>query len=66
MAQAFGQALGARLATGYPPSEVADQVVRGIFENRFYIVPAQPEVKSAIAVRAQDLIELRNPTLRRP
>jgi len=66
MAQAFGQALGERLATGYPPSEVADQVVRGILENRFYVVPAQPEVKSGIAVRAQDLIELRNPTLRLP
>jgi len=66
MAQAFGQGLAQRLATGYPPSEVADQVVRGIFESRFYIVPAQPEVKSRIAVRAQDLIDLRNPTLGLP
>ena len=65
MAQAFGQALSDRLAGGYPPSEVADQVVRGIREDRFYIVPAQPQVKSGIAVRAQDLIELRNPTPRR-
>jgi NAD(P)-dependent dehydrogenase (short-subunit alcohol dehydrogenase family) len=65
MAQAFGQALGDRLAGGYPPSEVAEQVLQGIREGRFYIVPAQPEVKGAIAVRAQDLIELRNPTLRR-
>ena len=52
-------------AGGYPPSEVAEQVVQGIREGRFYIVPAQPEVKSGIAVRAQDLLELRNPTLRR-
>ncbi len=65
MAQAFGQGLADRLATGYPPSEVADQVFRGIREGRFYIVPAQPEVKSYIAVRAHDLIELKNPTLRR-
>jgi len=65
MAQAFGQVLSDRLAGGYPPSEVADQVVAGIREGRFYVVPAQPEVKSNIAVRAQDLIELRNPTLRR-
>jgi len=64
MAQAFGQALGDRLSGGYPPSEVAEQVLQGIRDGRFYIVPAQPEVKSAIAVRAQDLIELRNPTLR--
>ena len=64
-AQAFGQALGDRLAGGYPPSEVADQVLGGIREGRFYIVPAQPEVKEGIAVRADDLLALRNPTLRR-
>jgi NAD(P)-dependent dehydrogenase (short-subunit alcohol dehydrogenase family) len=66
MAQAFERGLGDRLAGGYPPSEVADQVVEGIRAGRFYIVPAQPEVKSNIAVRAQDLMKLRNPTLRRP
>jgi NAD(P)-dependent dehydrogenase (short-subunit alcohol dehydrogenase family) len=65
MAQAFGQALSDRLAGGYPPSEVAEQVIAGIREGRFYIVPAQPEVKGNIAIRAQDLLELRNPTLRR-
>jgi NAD(P)-dependent dehydrogenase (short-subunit alcohol dehydrogenase family) len=65
MAQAFGQGLADRLATGYPPSEVAEQVLQGIREGRFYIVPAQPELKSSIAVRAQDLLELRNPTLGR-
>jgi NAD(P)-dependent dehydrogenase (short-subunit alcohol dehydrogenase family) len=65
LAQAFGQALSDRLVSGYPPSEVADQVVAGIREGRFYIVPAQPEVKDNIAIRAQDLLELRNPTLRR-
>ena len=64
-AQAFGQALSDRLAAGYPPSEVAEQVVAGIREKRFYIVPAQPEVKANIGVRAHDLLELRNPTLRR-
>ena len=63
-AEAFGQALADRLAGGYPPSEVAEQVVAGIREGRFYIVPAQPELKSAIGIRAQDLIELRNPTPR--
>ena len=65
LAQAFGQTLSDRLAGGYPPSEVAEQVLQGIREGRFYIVPAQPEVKGNIAVRAQDLLELRNPTLRR-
>jgi hypothetical protein len=28
-------------------------------------VPAQPEVKGNIAIRAEDLLALRNPTLRR-
>lgn len=65
MAQAFGQGLADRLTTGYPPSEVAEQVVRGIRNRRFYIVPAQPEVRGWAAVRAQDIIELRNPTPRR-
>jgi NAD(P)-dependent dehydrogenase (short-subunit alcohol dehydrogenase family) len=64
-AQAFGQALGDRLTTGYPPSAVADQVVRGIRERRFYVVPAQPEVRQFATLRAQDIIELRNPTPRR-
>ena len=64
MAQAFGQALSDRLAGGYPRSEVAEQLIGGIRDDRFHIVPAQPEVKSGIAVRAQDLLELRNPTVR--
>ncbi len=63
-AQAAAQNLEDRLAGGYPPSEVAEQVVQGIREGRFYIVPAQPEVKAAVALRAQDIIELRNPTPR--
>lgn len=65
MAQAFEERPEARLAGGYPPSEVADQVLRGIREGRFYIVPAQPEVTAGAALRAQDIIELRNPTLHR-
>jgi NAD(P)-dependent dehydrogenase (short-subunit alcohol dehydrogenase family) len=64
-AQAFGQALGDRLVTGYPPSEVAEQVVQGIREKRFYVVPAQPEVRQGATLRAQDIMELRNPTPRR-
>jgi NAD(P)-dependent dehydrogenase (short-subunit alcohol dehydrogenase family) len=65
MAQAFERGLADRLAGGYPATEVAEQVVEGIRAGRFYIVPAQPDVKSNIAIRAQDLMELRNPTLRR-
>src|SRR5882724_1888700 len=65
MAQAFGQALADRLTRGYPPAEVAEQVLRGIREKRFYVVPAQPEVREWATIRAQDIIGLRNPTARR-
>jgi NAD(P)-dependent dehydrogenase (short-subunit alcohol dehydrogenase family) len=65
MAQAFGQGLADRLATGYPPSKVAEQVLHGIRTKRFYVVPAQPEVRQWATIRAQDIIELRNPTPRR-
>jgi NAD(P)-dependent dehydrogenase (short-subunit alcohol dehydrogenase family) len=62
MGRTWGAGLSARLATGYRPSEVADHVFHGIRDKRFYIVPAQPELKSRIELRAQDLLELRNPT----
>jgi len=65
MAQAFEENLAERLAGGYPPSEVAEQVVQGIRDQRFYIVPAQPEVKVRATWRAEDILELRNPTLGR-
>jgi len=63
-AQAFSEGLSDRLSRGYPPSEVAGQVVDGIRDRRFYIVPAQPEVAQGATRRAQDIIELRNPTRR--
>ena len=62
---------GLRAGSGVTGSRAAIRPPRwrsrcpGIREGRFYIVPAQPEVKSAIAVRAQDLLELQNPTVRR-
>ena len=63
-AKAFGEALGSRLTGGYPPAEVARQVLEGIRANRFYIVPAQPAVLERVTVRAQDVLDLRNPTPR--
>jgi hypothetical protein len=64
-ARAFGDALGQSLTGGYPPSEVADQVLRGIREERFYVLPSQPEITERAMVRAQDVLALRNPTPRR-
>jgi NAD(P)-dependent dehydrogenase (short-subunit alcohol dehydrogenase family) len=63
-ARAFSAALASGLTGGYPPSEVAEQVLQGIRDDRFYIVPAQPDVKARAMVRAQDILELRNPTPR--
>jgi NAD(P)-dependent dehydrogenase (short-subunit alcohol dehydrogenase family) len=61
MALAFRQQLTAGLAAGYPPSEVAAQVLDAVKTDRFYVVPAQDSVKAGIKARADDLIELRNP-----
>ena len=62
MALAFRQGLTAGLASGYPPSEVASQVLDAVKTDRFYVVPAQDNLKANIKTRAQDLIELRNPS----
>jgi NAD(P)-dependent dehydrogenase (short-subunit alcohol dehydrogenase family) len=63
-ARAWSEALAAGLSTGYPPSEVAEQVFQGIREQRFYIVPSQPDVTARVTARAEDILALRNPTPR--
>ncbi len=56
----------ARLADGYEPSHVADQVAEAVLANRFYVVPAQPALLDLIRLRMQDITEQRNPTLPPP
>jgi NAD(P)-dependent dehydrogenase (short-subunit alcohol dehydrogenase family) len=63
-ARAWSDALAAGLTGGYPPSEVAEQVLQGIRDNRFYILPSQPEVTARVMDRARDILALRNPTPR--
>ena len=63
-ALAWSSALAAGLSSGYPPSEVAEQIVQGIRDERFYIVPSQPDVTARVTARAQDILALRNPTPR--
>ena len=63
-ARAWSNALAAGLSSGYPPSEVAEQIVQGIRDERFYIVPSQPDVTARVTARAQDILALRNPTPR--
>jgi hypothetical protein len=42
---------------------VAAEVVKGIQDDRFYIVPAQPFLQDLVNVRMTDLLERRNPTM---
>jgi NAD(P)-dependent dehydrogenase (short-subunit alcohol dehydrogenase family) len=55
------QALRAGVDAGFTPDEVAQQVFEGIRDERFYIVPAQPEIEEAIRQRLQDVGDRRNP-----
>ncbi|MGF1598706.1 MAG: SDR family NAD(P)-dependent oxidoreductase [Acidimicrobiales bacterium] len=52
------------LRGGYPPAVVAEHVLAGIREDRFYILPAQPEILERVDVRLNDLLQRRNPTPR--
>ena len=44
------------IANGIPPSEVADQVLAAIREERFWIL-THPEMKKAIEIRARGILE---------
>lgn len=46
---------------GWPPSKVADAVVDAIREERFYVIPAQEEIKAGLYQRLDELREERNP-----
>jgi NAD(P)-dependent dehydrogenase (short-subunit alcohol dehydrogenase family) len=51
------------LQAGYEPAQVADAVVDAVKTDRFYIVPAQPELVELVRLRMQDILEGRNPSL---
>jgi NAD(P)-dependent dehydrogenase (short-subunit alcohol dehydrogenase family) len=53
--------LGAGVSQGWPPSKVADAIVDGIREERFYVIPAQEELLAGLDRRLDDLRERRNP-----
>lgn len=54
------------LESGYDPAQVADAVVDAIHADRFYVIPAQPALLELIALRMQDILAQRNPTLPTP
>jgi NAD(P)-dependent dehydrogenase (short-subunit alcohol dehydrogenase family) len=51
----------AALEAGYPPEVVADHVLDGIRNDRFYILPAQPEILEFVDARMTGILERRNP-----
>jgi NAD(P)-dependent dehydrogenase (short-subunit alcohol dehydrogenase family) len=54
-AQAFGEAFRAMLASGIPPEQVADAVLEGIRNDRFYIIPSG-ETEQRIRSRYERLL----------
>ena len=62
--QEFATGFEAALKGGYGPDVVADQVVEGIADDRFYIFPAQSEVLERVDQRFRGLLERRNPSPR--
>jgi NAD(P)-dependent dehydrogenase (short-subunit alcohol dehydrogenase family) len=59
--QQFTAGFEAALQAGYPPTVVADHVLDGIRADRFYILPAQPEVLDRVDARMRGILERRNP-----
>jgi NAD(P)-dependent dehydrogenase (short-subunit alcohol dehydrogenase family) len=59
--QQFVDGFEAALRSGYPPDVVAEQVLEGIRVDRFYILPAQPEILRQADIRMADILERRNP-----
>jgi NAD(P)-dependent dehydrogenase (short-subunit alcohol dehydrogenase family) len=64
--QEFTAQFEAALKLGYPPEVVADHVLAGIRNDRFYIFPAQPEILAHVDARMTGIIERRNPDPRDP
>jgi len=62
--QRFTATFEAALRGGYPPDVVAEAVLDGIREDRFYVFPAQPFIVEQVHDRMQAIIEGRNPTPR--
>ncbi len=60
---AMDAVLRAGLETGYPPSVVADAVFQGIRDERFWVIPSQPELKANIALRLDEIRDERNPAI---
>jgi short-subunit dehydrogenase len=63
---AVRDSIGGFLENGYQPDEIAARVVDAIRSDRFYIVPVQPDIEAAVALRLEDIRLRRNPTMTPP
>ena len=61
--QQFMAAVKAFVKDGYSPADVALQVFEAIRDDRFYVIPAQPEIVALIHLRLEDIRLQRNPTI---
>ncbi len=55
--------VGELLKNGLPPAEVAALVLAAIRSDTFYIMPVQPNIEAAVALRLEDIRLRRNPTI---
>ena len=62
--QEFSNVFEMALKAGWGPEVVANHVADGIREDRFYILPAQPEILDVVDVRFQGLLDRTNPAPR--
>jgi len=60
------QAVRAFLKSGFQPEAIAAMVFDAIRSDTFYIVPAQPNIADAVALRLEDIRLRRNPTITPP
>lgn len=56
-------AAGESLRNGIPPEEVAQQVFEAIRDDQFYVIPAPPEAFEGVRRRADEIVNLRNPSI---
>jgi NAD(P)-dependent dehydrogenase (short-subunit alcohol dehydrogenase family) len=54
------------LKEGFQPDAIAGLVVDAIRKDTFYVVPAQPNIEAAVALRQEDIRLRRNPTILPP
>ena len=51
------------LKSGIPPEKIAGLVVDAVRTDTFYVVPVQPDIEQALALRLEDIRLRRNPTI---